>query len=105
MHMMDSHAGTHLVPPAYALPAEGFDDATYRPGGPRLARRVREEVRPARHERRDDREGAHRPDAAAPARVIDVTHLLGTTEKAKLARLARDHRGGHPRLRDDGTGR
>ena len=24
MHMLDSHAGTHLVPPAYALPDEGF---------------------------------------------------------------------------------
>src|SRR5262249_37556509 len=31
MHLMDSHAGTHLVPPAYALPAAGFDDRTYAP--------------------------------------------------------------------------
>src|SRR5207302_5809378 len=31
MHMMDGHAGTHLVPPAYALPPPGFDDSTYAP--------------------------------------------------------------------------
>src|SRR5262249_13803799 len=30
-HTMDSHAGTHLVPPAYALPTQGFDDASYNP--------------------------------------------------------------------------
>ncbi len=29
MHMLDSHTGTHLVPPSYALPDEGFDDRTY----------------------------------------------------------------------------
>ena len=28
-HTMDGHSGTHLVPPAYALPAEGFDNKTY----------------------------------------------------------------------------
>src|SRR5262249_23042445 len=26
MHMFDSHTGTHLVPPTYALPDDGFDD-------------------------------------------------------------------------------
>src|SRR5205823_6797668 len=30
-HTMDSHAGTHLVPPAYALPTKGFDNARYPP--------------------------------------------------------------------------
>ena len=57
-HMLDSHTGTHLVPPAYALPPEGFDNSDVCAGGARLAGRVREEVRPARHERRDDGEGA-----------------------------------------------
>ena len=42
MHMMDSHSGTHLVPPAYALPPDGFDDAAYapevRPGWPSTRR-------------------------------------------------------------------
>lgn len=28
-HLWDSHAGTHLVPPSYALPAPGFDNAQY----------------------------------------------------------------------------
>ncbi len=28
-HILDSHAGTHLVPPAYALPAKGFDNKSY----------------------------------------------------------------------------
>jgi len=28
-HIMDSHTGTHLVPPAYALPPEGFDNREY----------------------------------------------------------------------------
>src|SRR5262249_39877749 len=28
-HLMDAHAGTHLVPPSYALPAPGFDNKTY----------------------------------------------------------------------------
>jgi len=31
IHMFDSHSGTHLVPPAYALPVTGFDNRTYAP--------------------------------------------------------------------------
>ncbi|MBY0228596.1 MAG: cyclase family protein, partial [Gemmataceae bacterium] len=80
MHMLDSHAGTHLVPPAYSLPPKGFDDATYSP-----------EVRGwlAEYERKHDKRG--HSDATAekvpieqtcgPARVIDVAHLMGTTKK------------------------
>src|SRR6516162_7338693 len=30
-HMLDSHTGTHLVPPAYALPPKGFDNKKYAP--------------------------------------------------------------------------
>ena len=29
LHILDSHAGTHLVPPAFALPDEGFDRSGY----------------------------------------------------------------------------
>jgi kynurenine formamidase len=29
--LLDSHTGTHLVPPAYALPAKGFDNNQYAP--------------------------------------------------------------------------
>ena len=67
MHMLDSHSGTHLVPPSYALPDEGFDDKTLRTGSAGVAGRVREEVRPARHERHHDREGADRTDLRACA--------------------------------------
>ena len=31
MHMLDSHTGTHLVPPSYALPAGDFDNKSYAP--------------------------------------------------------------------------
>ena len=30
-HTLDSHTGTHLVPPAYALPRKGFDNNNYAP--------------------------------------------------------------------------
>src|SRR5262245_19644122 len=30
-HTLDSHAGTHLVPPAYVLPKAGFDNQRYAP--------------------------------------------------------------------------
>jgi kynurenine formamidase len=31
MHIMDAHTGTHLVPPAYALPPAGFSNRLYSP--------------------------------------------------------------------------
>jgi kynurenine formamidase len=78
MHMLDSHAGTHLVPPAYALPPAGFDDASYSP-----------EVRAwlADYEAKYGRRGTSDvttekvpiSQTCGPARVIDVTHRLGTT--------------------------
>ncbi len=81
MHMMDSHAGTHLVPPASALPAPGFDDSSYAP-----------EVRTwlADYEARYGRRGTSEVTAekvpisqiCGPARVIDVAHRLGTTNSA-----------------------
>src|SRR5207244_2007926 len=30
-HTLDSHTGTHLVPPAYALPGAGYDNRSYAP--------------------------------------------------------------------------
>src|SRR5437763_424796 len=79
MHMLDSHTGTHLVPPAYALPPDGFDDATYSP-----------EVRMwlAEYEGKYGRRGTSDlttekvpiAQTCGPARIIDVTHLLGTTD-------------------------
>src|ERR1051325_8333186 len=80
MHMLDSNAGTHLVPPAYALPPAGFDNATYAPEvrawltayekkyGPRGTSTVTVDKVPL-------------AQTCGPARVIDVTHLLGSTKK------------------------
>jgi kynurenine formamidase len=79
MHMLDSHSGTHLVPPAYALPEAGFDDRTYSP-----------EVQAwlAEYEKTYGRRGTSDvttdkvpiAQTCGPARVIDVRHLSGTTD-------------------------
>lgn len=79
-HIMDSHTGTHLVPPAYALPTEGFDNRKYS-----------DEVRAwlAEYERRYGRRGYSSVTAdkvplsqtSGRLRVVDVTHLLGSTKK------------------------
>jgi kynurenine formamidase len=77
-HTMDSHAGTHLVPPAYALPAKGFDNARYAPEvrawlaeyekvhGPRGTSDVTTEKVPVEQ-------------TCGRARVIEVKQLIGTT--------------------------
>lgn len=81
-HLLDSHAGTHLIPPSYALPPEGFDDATYSP-----------EVRGwlAEYEGKYGKRGTSDvttekvplSQGCGNARVIDVSHLLGTTRKER----------------------
>ena len=104
-YLMDAHAGTHLVPPSYALPPEGFDDATYAP-----------EVRGwlAEYEGKYGKrctsdvttEKVLISRGCGPARVIDVTHLLGTTERARWPASPeiteadiRSHEGRHGGLR------
>lgn len=79
-HVMDANSGTHLVPPAYALPPDGFDDSSYDPQvrswlaeyqkkyGPRGTSNVTTEKVPL-------------SQTCGWARVIDVKHLLGTTDK------------------------
>ncbi len=79
-HLMDSMAGTHLVPPAYALPPEG-QVVQYAP-----------EVRGwlEEYERRYGPRGASSLTTeqvplswtCGEARVIDVTSLVGTTNRA-----------------------
>jgi kynurenine formamidase len=79
MHMMDSHAGTHLVPPAYALPPKGFDKD--------LAPEVRAWL--GEYEKKYGKRGTSNvttekvplEQTCGPARVIDVSHLAGTTKK------------------------
>jgi kynurenine formamidase len=80
MHMLDSHAGTHLVPPAHALPPGGFDNSTYP-----------SEVKPwlteyeAKYGPRGTSDATTEKipisQTCGPARIIDVTHLLGTTDR------------------------
>jgi kynurenine formamidase len=80
MHMLDSNTGTHLVPPAYALPTEGFDNANYAP-------EVRQWL--ADYERAYGRRGTSSAtteqvplsQTCGPARVIDVRRLIGTTQR------------------------
>lgn len=80
-HMLDAHSGTHLVPPAYALPPEGFDDRSY-------SAEVREWL--AEYEARYGRRGTSAVTAeqvpltqtCGPARVVDVRRLVGTTDRA-----------------------
>ena len=78
MHMLDSHSGTHLVPPSYALPDQGFDDKT-------LAPEAQEWL--VQYEKLYGRRGTSDvttdkvpiEQTCGPARVIDVRHLSGTT--------------------------
>jgi kynurenine formamidase len=79
-HMLDSHAGTHLVPPAYALPAKGFDNQNYsaevrqwladyeKKYGPRGTSNITTEKVPI-------------AQTCGRARVIDVKSIVGTTDK------------------------
>jgi kynurenine formamidase len=80
-HMFDSHAGTHLVPPAYALPAERFDNAE-------LAPELREWL--AEYESQYGPRGTSSMTTeqvpldwpCGRARVIDLRRLIGTTSEA-----------------------
>ena len=79
-HMLDSHSGTHLVPPAYALPPKGFDNKKYsldvrgwlaeyeEKYGPRGTSTVTTEQVPI-------------AQTCGPARIVDVGHLVGSTDK------------------------
>ena len=90
MHMLDSHTGTHLVPPCYALPAGGFDNKSYAPDvhewlaeyektyGPRGTSDMTTDKVPL-------------SQLCGPARVIDVRSLVGTTDGKELAGVAGNH--------------
>jgi kynurenine formamidase len=79
-HMLDSHAGTHLVPPAYALPPRDFDDRNY----PAEVRGWLEEYEKKYGPRGSSDTTAEQvpiSQTCGPARVIDVKHLVGTTDR------------------------
>jgi kynurenine formamidase len=79
MHMLDSHAGTHLVPPAYALPRPGFDNKSY---GPEVQEWLAEfQKRYGRRGTSDiTTEKVPLAQTCGPARVIDVRRLIATTD-------------------------
>ncbi|HVA46021.1 MAG TPA: cyclase family protein [Pirellulales bacterium] len=84
-HIFDSQAGTHLVPPAFALPPEGFDNRSYAADvrgwlaeyeklfGPRGTSNVTAEQVPL-------------SQTCGRARVIDVRPLIGTTDQSQWPR-------------------
>lgn len=80
MKMLDAQTGTHLVPPAYALPPEDFDDTTYAPGVRRWLAEYQAKYGP-RGTSETTTEKVPLSQTCGPARVIDVSHLLGTTDK------------------------
>lgn len=80
MHVMDSHTGTHLVPPAYALPKKGFDNQKYDPDVRKWLAEYEAKYGP-RGESDVTTDKVPIAQTCGPARVIDVRHLAGTTDK------------------------
>jgi kynurenine formamidase len=80
LHMLDSHTGTHLVPPSYALPAPGFDNGRY---APEIQAILRD------YESRFGKRGTSTVTAeqvplsqtCGVVRVVDVSQLRGTTPR------------------------
>ena len=87
-HMMDAHAGTHLVPPSYALPANGFNNNQY-------SKQVRGWLKEYEKRFRRRRTSSVTTEAVplgqtcGEARVIDVRGLVGSTEKSSWPRSPR----------------
>jgi kynurenine formamidase len=81
-HSMDSMAGTHLVPPAYALPAGPFDPNQYSP----KVRGWLEEYQGrygARGVSEVTTEKVPLAQTCGWSRVVDVTALTGTTDRTR----------------------
>jgi kynurenine formamidase len=79
-HTMDSHTGTHLVPPAYALPRTGFNNRNY---AGEVQKWLAEYQTLHGPRKTSDRTTDKVPLnwTCGPARVIDIKHLIGTTDK------------------------
>lgn len=84
-HLVDAHAGTHLVPPSYALPPAGFDNKRY---APRVQKWLSEYE--AKHGPRGTSdvtaEKVPLEQTCGRARVIDVKHRVGTTSSSDWPR-------------------
>jgi kynurenine formamidase len=76
-HMLDSNTGTHLVPPAYALPKPGFDDSEY---STEVQGWLKEyEAKYGRRGTSDvTAEKVPLSQTCGRARVVDVEHLVGS---------------------------
>ncbi|NQY92297.1 MAG: cyclase family protein, partial [Deltaproteobacteria bacterium] len=79
-HMMDSMAGTHLVPPAYALPSRKLDPNAYAPQVHVWLEEYQRQYGP-RGESDVTTEKVSLSQTCGWARVIDVRHLVGTTTR------------------------
>ena len=76
-HLMDSHTGTHLVPPSYALPPPGFDNAQYSPLHQSWLKEYEAKFG-ARGNSTVTAEQVPLSQTCGPVRVIDVRHRIGT---------------------------
>jgi kynurenine formamidase len=79
-HMLDSTTGTHLVPPAYALPPRDFDNGTYAPEVRQWLAEYENKYGP-RGTSDTTAEKVPLEQTSGRARVIDVGHLCGTLAK------------------------
>ncbi len=79
-HIFDSHTGTHLVPPAYALPPAGFDNHQYAPEVQQWLAEYERKYGP-RGTSDQTAEKIALSQTCAWARVIDVKHLIGSTDR------------------------
>lgn len=80
-HVLDSRTGTHIAPPAHYGPPPGFDRARY---GDEVRGWLQEFEQQHGRLKETDRTADKVPVhwLMGPARVVDVRHLVGTTERA-----------------------
>jgi kynurenine formamidase len=89
-HILDAHTGTHLVPPAYAVPQPGFDRERYDQTTRRALRRFEDDF----GDLGTTEVTADRADIGSlvgNARIIDVTHLLGKSALGKSPAIRVEH--------------
>lgn len=80
-HVMDSHAGTHLVPPSFALPAEPIEPNAYDPDS-RIALEEYQRTFGPRGVSDVTTEKVPLSQTSGWTRIVDVTALVDTTTRA-----------------------
>jgi kynurenine formamidase len=81
-HMLDAHTGTHVVPPAYAVPQPGFDRDKYDRATRKALKAFEDDFGDlGATEMTSDR--VHVGDFVGNARIINVAHLMGRGEVGK----------------------